>query len=167
MVLAEPGAGRSLVGGRRPAKHIQHSILIDWYTVHVWTLLEEQISEIKIKNFLIILMESKLWNRLSVPNPNSKQLLLTMEIFNWMCSLCLLRRLLYSTLVVSLQFFNPFPGYYFFNTLLLVLQALHIFWAYLILRMVYKFVFLGKVSRVSVHAVRGGKDSDYRYLKLY
>uniref|UniRef100_A0A3Q4BVG4 Uncharacterized protein n=1 Tax=Mola mola TaxID=94237 RepID=A0A3Q4BVG4_MOLML len=59
-------------------------------------------------------------------------------------------RLLYSTLVVSLQFFNPFPGYYFFNTLLLVLQALHIFWAYLILRMVYKFVFLGKVSRVSV-----------------
>uniref|UniRef100_A0A8P4G106 Ceramide synthase 4a n=1 Tax=Dicentrarchus labrax TaxID=13489 RepID=A0A8P4G106_DICLA len=56
-------------------------------------------------------------------------------------------RVLYSTLVVSLEFFGPFPGYYFFNTLLLVLQALHIFWAYLILRMVCKFVFLGKVER--------------------
>ncbi|XP_060889535.1 ceramide synthase 4a [Labrus mixtus] len=56
-------------------------------------------------------------------------------------------RVIYSTLVVSLDFFKPFFGYYFFNALLLVLQALHIFWAYLILRMVYKFVFLGKVER--------------------
>ncbi|CAB1314045.1 unnamed protein product [Coregonus sp. 'balchen'] len=37
---------------------------------------------------------------------------------------------------------EPFFGYYFFNALLLVLQALHIFWAWLILRMVYKFVFM-------------------------
>ncbi|KAM8874737.1 ceramide synthase 4a isoform 2-T2 [Spinachia spinachia] len=56
-------------------------------------------------------------------------------------------RVVHTTLVVSLEFFEPFFGYYFFNTLLLVLQALHIFWAYLILRMVYKFVFLGKVER--------------------
>ncbi|XP_034531347.1 ceramide synthase 4a [Notolabrus celidotus] len=56
-------------------------------------------------------------------------------------------RVIHSTLVVSLDFFQPFFGYYFFNALLLVLQALHIFWAYLILRMVYKFVFLGKVER--------------------
>ncbi|XP_029939380.1 ceramide synthase 2-like isoform X2 [Salarias fasciatus] len=54
---------------------------------------------------------------------------------------------IHTTLVVSLDFFQPFFGYYFFNSLLLVLQALHIFWAYLILRMVYKFVFLGKVER--------------------
>lgn len=45
----------------------------------------------------------------------------------------------------SLEYFKPFGGYYFFNTLLFVLQALHVFWAYLILRMVYKFVFMGKV----------------------
>uniref|UniRef100_A0A3Q3RRJ6 Ceramide synthase 4a n=1 Tax=Mastacembelus armatus TaxID=205130 RepID=A0A3Q3RRJ6_9TELE len=56
-------------------------------------------------------------------------------------------RVIHTTLVVSLEFFPPFFGYYFFNALLLVLQALHIFWAYLILRMVYKFVFLGKVER--------------------
>ncbi|XP_063056218.1 ceramide synthase 2-like [Engraulis encrasicolus] len=56
-------------------------------------------------------------------------------------------RIVYTTMVDSLDFFNPFFGYYFFNALLLVLQALHIFWAYLILRMVYKFVFLGKVDR--------------------
>nr|XP_040039695.1 ceramide synthase 2-like isoform X1 [Gasterosteus aculeatus aculeatus] len=56
-------------------------------------------------------------------------------------------RVVHTTLVLSLEFFQPFFGYYFFNTLLLVLQALHIFWAYLILRMLYKFVFLGKVER--------------------
>ncbi|XP_030639930.1 ceramide synthase 2 [Chanos chanos] len=56
-------------------------------------------------------------------------------------------RVIYSTVVQSLDFFNPFPGYFFFNGLLLVLQALHVFWAWLILRMVYKFVFLGKVER--------------------
>ncbi|XP_041790714.1 ceramide synthase 2-like [Chelmon rostratus] len=56
-------------------------------------------------------------------------------------------RVLHTTLVTSLNFFEPFFGYYFFNLLLLVLQALHVFWAYLILRMVYKFVFLGKVER--------------------
>uniref|UniRef100_A0A4W5Q1U1 Ceramide synthase 4a n=1 Tax=Hucho hucho TaxID=62062 RepID=A0A4W5Q1U1_9TELE len=55
-------------------------------------------------------------------------------------------RIVHSTLVVSLDFFQPFFGYYFFNALLLVLQALHIFWAWLILRMVYKFVFMGKVK---------------------
>lgn len=54
-------------------------------------------------------------------------------------------RVLTSTLLESLEYFRPFGGYFFFNTLLLVLQALHIFWAYLILRMVYKFVFMGKV----------------------
>ncbi|CAB1324466.1 unnamed protein product [Coregonus sp. 'balchen'] len=56
-------------------------------------------------------------------------------------------RIVHSTLVVSLDFFQPFFGYYFFNALLLVLQALHIFWAWLILRMVYKFVFMGKVEK--------------------
>lgn len=50
--------------------------------------------------------------------------------------------------MVSREFFRPFNGYYVFNALLLVLQALHIFWAYLILRMVYKFVFMGKVRRL-------------------
>lgn len=65
-------------------------------------------------------------------------------------SYCLLSRVVHTTLVLSLEFFQPFFGYYFFNTLLLVLQALHIFWAYLILRMLYKFVFLGKVRGLQI-----------------
>ncbi|XP_043079880.1 ceramide synthase 4a [Puntigrus tetrazona] len=56
-------------------------------------------------------------------------------------------RIVYTAVVDSLDIFPPYPGYYFFNGLLLVLQALHIFWAWLILRMVHKFVFLGKVER--------------------
>uniref|UniRef100_A0A8C1RH87 Ceramide synthase 4b n=1 Tax=Cyprinus carpio TaxID=7962 RepID=A0A8C1RH87_CYPCA len=55
--------------------------------------------------------------------------------------------IIYTTLVLSMEVFEPFMGYYFFNALLLLLQALHIYWAYLILRMIYKFLFLGKVSQ--------------------
>ncbi|XP_021179849.2 ceramide synthase 2 [Fundulus heteroclitus] len=55
-------------------------------------------------------------------------------------------RIVHTTMVSSLDFFQPFFGYYFFNALLLVLQALHIFWAYLILRMICKFAFKGKVE---------------------
>jgi len=51
-----------------------------------------------------------------------------------------------------MEVFEPFMGYYFFNALLLVLQALHVYWAYLILRMIYKFLFLGKVSQ-SIHHI--------------
>ncbi|XP_010786144.1 ceramide synthase 2-like, partial [Notothenia coriiceps] len=54
---------------------------------------------------------------------------------------------IHATLVLSMDFFQPFFGYYFFNALLLVLQALHVFWAYLILRMIWKFAFMGKVER--------------------
>lgn len=45
-----------------------------------------------------------------------------------------------------MEAFEPFVGYYFFNILLIVLQALHVFWAVLILRMVYKFL-KGKVRK--------------------
>lgn len=45
-----------------------------------------------------------------------------------------------------MESFEPFAGYYFFNAMLMVLQALHIFWAWLILRMVYKFL-KGNVRR--------------------
>uniref|UniRef100_A0A8C3B0G7 Ceramide synthase 4a n=1 Tax=Cyclopterus lumpus TaxID=8103 RepID=A0A8C3B0G7_CYCLU len=69
-------------------------------------------------------------------------------------------RVVHTTLVVSLEFFQPFFGYYFFNALLLVLQALHIFWAYLILRMLYKFVFLGKVRRLQMKGREGMKGKE-------
>ncbi|XP_076150243.1 ceramide synthase 4-like isoform X3 [Alosa pseudoharengus] len=56
-------------------------------------------------------------------------------------------KIIHTTLILSMEVFQPFMGYYFFNVLLLVLQALHIFWAWLILRMVYKFLFLGKLDK--------------------
>ncbi|XP_077391196.1 ceramide synthase 2-like isoform X2 [Festucalex cinctus] len=65
-------------------------------------------------------------------------------------------RIIHTTLVLSLDFFEPFFGYYFFNALLLVLQVLHVFWAYLILRMICKFMFKGKVER----DVRSDEESE-------
>ncbi|KAI4879341.1 hypothetical protein NFI96_015711 [Prochilodus magdalenae] len=56
-------------------------------------------------------------------------------------------KIIYTTLILSMEVFEPFVGYYFFNALLLVLQALHIFWAWLIMRMIYKFLFLGKLDK--------------------
>ncbi|KAJ0001901.1 hypothetical protein NQD34_001697 [Periophthalmus magnuspinnatus] len=54
--------------------------------------------------------------------------------------------LIHCTWVYPPHYYPPFFGYYFFNVMLLILQALHLFWAYLILRMVHKFVF-GKLTK--------------------
>ncbi|CAB1317717.1 unnamed protein product [Coregonus sp. 'balchen'] len=56
-------------------------------------------------------------------------------------------KIIHTTLVLSMEVFEPFTGYNFFNVLLMVLQALHVFWAVLILRMAYKFLFLGKLDK--------------------
>eukprot|EP00063_Salmo_salar_P008157 XP_013982992.1 PREDICTED: ceramide synthase 2-like [Salmo salar] len=54
--------------------------------------------------------------------------------------------LIHCTWVYPTLQYPPFFGYYFFNVMLVVLLFLHIFWAYLILRMVNKFLF-GKMTR--------------------
>ncbi|XP_028907925.1 ceramide synthase 4 [Ornithorhynchus anatinus] len=56
-------------------------------------------------------------------------------------------KVLYTTYYESMVTFKPFLGYYFFNGLLMVLQVLHIFWSYLILRMVYKFTIAGQMEK--------------------
>ncbi|KAF6074178.1 ceramide synthase 2 [Phyllostomus discolor] len=48
--------------------------------------------------------------------------------------------ILHCTVVYPLELYPAFFGYYFFNSMMGVLQMLHIFWAYLILRMAHKFV---------------------------
>ncbi|XP_074469961.1 ceramide synthase 2a [Sebastes fasciatus] len=48
--------------------------------------------------------------------------------------------IIYTTAVYPMTLYTPFLGFFFFNGLMLVLQALHIFWAVLILRMVVKFL---------------------------
>ncbi|KAM6918479.1 ceramide synthase 2-like [Xenentodon cancila] len=55
-------------------------------------------------------------------------------------------KIIRTTLLLSMEMFEPFPGYYFFNVLLMVLQVLHVFWAGLILRMVHKFL-KGKLEK--------------------
>lgn len=41
---------------------------------------------------------------------------------------------------------GPYPSWWLFNSLLLVLQVLHIIWAYLIARIALKAMLRGKVS---------------------
>uniref|UniRef100_A0A3Q3WRP8 Uncharacterized protein n=1 Tax=Mola mola TaxID=94237 RepID=A0A3Q3WRP8_MOLML len=48
--------------------------------------------------------------------------------------------IIYTTCVYPLSLYSTFFGFYFFNGLMFILQALHIFWAGLILRMVIKFL---------------------------
>ncbi|XP_030042893.1 ceramide synthase 2 [Microcaecilia unicolor] len=48
--------------------------------------------------------------------------------------------ILHCTWVYPVETYPAFFGYYFFNAMLVVLQCLHVFWAYLILRMAYKFL---------------------------
>ncbi|KAK2542387.1 hypothetical protein Q9233_000479 [Columba guinea] len=54
---------------------------------------------------------------------------------------------LYNTYYYSMEIFQPFFGYYFVNTLLIILQLLHVFWSCLIIRMVYKFVLQGTMEK--------------------
>ncbi|XP_063044050.1 ceramide synthase 2 [Engraulis encrasicolus] len=49
--------------------------------------------------------------------------------------------IIHCTWVYPLNHYPAFFGYYFFNAMLVVLLLLHMFWAYLILRMVKKFLF--------------------------
>lgn len=74
--------------------------------------------------------------------PLNGLLMLTVGGSDWtLCSAFVLScRIIYTTWVYPLTLYPPFFGFYFFNGLMFVLQALHIFWAALILRMVVKFL---------------------------
>ncbi|XP_012697460.1 ceramide synthase 2 [Clupea harengus] len=48
--------------------------------------------------------------------------------------------IMYCTIVYPVTIYKPFFGYYFFNGLMVTLQCLHIFWAYLIVRMAVRFL---------------------------
>lgn len=55
-------------------------------------------------------------------------------------------RVLNSTMFESWAIVGPYPSWWLFNSLLLVLQVLHIIWSYLIARIAVKAILRGKVS---------------------
>ncbi|XP_049645406.1 ceramide synthase 4-like [Suncus etruscus] len=57
-------------------------------------------------------------------------------------------QILYTTYYDSIEGSSPFFGYYFLNGLLMMLQLLHFFWFYLILRMLCTFTWKGKMKDV-------------------
>uniref|UniRef100_A0A4X2ME66 Homeobox domain-containing protein n=1 Tax=Vombatus ursinus TaxID=29139 RepID=A0A4X2ME66_VOMUR len=56
-----------------------------------------------------------------------------------------LNRILYTTYYSSMENHKPFFGYYFSNGLLMILQALNVFWSLLILHMFYRLVIADKM----------------------
>lgn len=56
-------------------------------------------------------------------------------------------RILYTTYFESTVNLGTFFGYYFLNTLLMILQLLHVFWSCLILRMIYSFIKKGQMEK--------------------
>ena len=57
--------------------------------------------------------------------------------------------LVYGLVIGAKNHFGTWPGYYFYACLLVVLQVLHIFWFYLILRVLYRLVLTGQVEKDS------------------
>ncbi|KAM7143581.1 ceramide synthase 4 isoform 3-T6 [Molossus nigricans] len=56
-------------------------------------------------------------------------------------------QILYTTYYESIANSSPFFGYYFFNSLLVMLQLLHVFWACLVLRMIHSFTKKGQMEK--------------------
>lgn len=68
------------------------------------------------------------------------------RIRQWMqTSSCLISRILNTTMFESWEIIGPYPSWWLFNGLLLIIQVLHIIWSYFIIRIAYKAVARGKV----------------------
>lgn len=57
------------------------------------------------------------------------------------------RFLLYSFLYESAAIMGMWPGYWLFSTMLVGLQCLHVFWFYLIVRMIYRLMIVGEIEK--------------------
>lgn len=60
-------------------------------------------------------------------------------------SSCLISRILNTTMFESWEIIGPYPSWWLFNSLLLIVQVLHIIWSYYIIRIAYKAMARGKV----------------------
>lgn len=61
-------------------------------------------------------------------------------------SLCCYGRILNTTLFESWEIVGPYPSWWVFNLLLILLQLLHSFWSYLIVKTACRAISKGKVS---------------------
>ncbi|XP_015687340.1 ceramide synthase 5 [Protobothrops mucrosquamatus] len=68
--------------------------------------------------------------------------------------------ILNSTMFESWKLIGPYPSWWLFNSLLLIIQVLHIIWSYYIIRIAYKAVARGKVSKDERSDVETSSDDD-------
>ncbi|KAM9856189.1 ceramide synthase 5-like [Aulostomus maculatus] len=68
--------------------------------------------------------------------------------------------IVYSVLFESWEIVGPYQAWWLFNGLLLVLQALHIIWFYLIARIAIKAIFKGKVSKDDRSDIESSSDEE-------
>ncbi|MEE6472213.1 hypothetical protein FKM82_009536 [Ascaphus truei] len=68
--------------------------------------------------------------------------------------------ILNTTLFESWELIGPYPSWWLFNGLLLILQVLHTVWSYLIIRVAYKFVIRGKVLKDDRSDVESSSDEE-------
>lgn len=68
--------------------------------------------------------------------------------------------ILNTTLFESWEIIGPYPSWWVFNVLLLLLQVLHAIWSYLILRIAYKAVVKGKVSKDDRSDIESSSDEE-------
>uniref|UniRef100_A0A667Y0S6 Ceramide synthase 5 n=1 Tax=Myripristis murdjan TaxID=586833 RepID=A0A667Y0S6_9TELE len=68
--------------------------------------------------------------------------------------------IVYSVLFESWEIVGPYQSWWLLNGLLLVLQALHVIWFYLITRIAVKAIFRGKVSKDERSDVESSSDED-------
>lgn len=72
-----------------------------------------------------------------------------------------------NTTIQAPKIVDMFPAYYIFNSLLFLLLTLHIFWTYLILKIAYNSLLVGKVGKVFMPVGCAGKSGIWPHLNYY
>nr|XP_056715533.1 ceramide synthase 5 isoform X1 [Euleptes europaea] len=68
--------------------------------------------------------------------------------------------ILNTTLFESWELIGPYPSWWLFNGLLVILQVLHVIWSYFILRVAYKALARGKVSKDDRSDMESSSDEE-------
>ncbi|KAI1900022.1 hypothetical protein AGOR_G00067940 [Albula goreensis] len=74
--------------------------------------------------------------------------------------------ILNTTVFESWEIIGPYPSWWLFNGLLLVLQTLHIFWSYLIARIAFKAIVRGKVSKDDRSDIESSSEEETETVKI-